>query len=284
MEIKILTFDLEEWFHVFEDHNNNISSWKTFRRRLPYCIDSILDLLEEFNIKATFFCIGWIAETYPEVIKNIASRNYEIATHSYYHKLAHTQKYNEYKKDLIDSIKILEDLTRYGIKTYRAPGFSVTEDNLWIFDILIENGIERDCSIFPVERRFGGLNRFNLNGPFILKRQTGSLQEFPMNFSRIPLINKKFIFSGGGFFRIIPYSILRSLFSHSDYVMTYFHARDFDKGQPFNELAFQRRMKSRVGVDQSLDKLKKILGEFKFFDVAEASQLIDWDKAKQIEI
>lgn len=282
MKVNILTFDLEEWFHVFQDHNNNITKWHTLKKRLPGSIDIILNLLSEFNIKATFFCIGWVAQTYPEIVRNIADLNYEIGSHSYYHRLAHSQNYSEFNKDFVDSLRALEYLTGSKVKSYRAPGFSINDSNLWVFDILIENGIENDCSIFPLKRKFGGFKNFKINEPFILKYNDNNIKEFPM--SSFNFLNTNIVFSGGGFFRLLPYWLIRSMMKNSKYVMTYFHPRDFDPHQPFKQLSFFRRIKSSIGCKYSFNKLSKMLEHFNFTDISGASELINWGKAKVIEI
>ncbi len=231
--MNILTFDLEEWFHVFEEHNNTEHSvWDTFEKRLPQTIDHLLHLLKENDVKATFFCIGWLVRKYPEIIKKIDSLGFEIGSHSDLHKLAHTQTPIEFDLDLRSSIDSIEQLIGKKVEYYRAPGFSITQENLWAFDSLVKNGILYDSSVFPVKRKFGSLKGMPSNKPFIIEKNGTFLREFPMNSHNI--FNKEIIFSGGGFFRMLPYQVIKSLMSKSSYVMTYLHPRDFDNEQPFN--------------------------------------------------
>lgn len=277
--MNILTFDIEEWFHVFENHNNSSESdWQTFEKRLPYAMDSLLALLQERKIKATFFCIGWVVRQYPEIIKKIDSLGFEVASHSDLHKLAYTQTYKEFGNDLRCSIDSIEQLIGKKVESFRAPGFSITQENLWAFDVLVNNGILYDSSVFPIERKIGGLKGMPLNKPFIIENNNTFLKEFPMNSAN--LFGKQIVFSGGGFFRIIPYKIIESLVAKSDYVMTYLHPRDFDNKQPFNTLSLSRHIKSRIGTKYSLNKLDKLLKDFSFTDMREASEKVDWDKAE----
>lgn len=277
--MNILTFDIEEWFHVFEDHNNTSDSeWLTFEKRLPKTMDSLFDLLKENDVKATFFCMGWVVRQYPELIKKIDALGFDIGSHSDLHKLAYTQTRKEFDLDLKCSIDSIEQLIGKKVESYRAPGFSITQDNLWAFESLVENGILYDCSVFPIERKIGGLKGMPSNKPFIIENNGTFLKEFPMN--SYDILNKQIIFSGGGFFRMLPYPLIKSLVSKSDYVMTYLHPRDFDNEQPFETLSFSRAMKSRIGTKHSLNKLDKLLKEFRFVDVKQAAEKVDWDNAE----
>jgi polysaccharide deacetylase family protein (PEP-CTERM system associated) len=277
--MNILTFDIEEWFHVFENHNNSLESdWQTFEKRLSHSMDSILSVMQENNVKATFFCIGWVVRQYSEIIKKIDSLGFEIGSHSDLHKLAYTQTPLEFDNDLKCSVDSIEQLIGKKVISYIAPGFSITQDNLWAFESLIKNGILYDSSVFPLERKVGGLKGTPANKPFIIESNGAFLREFPMN--SFNLYNKQIVFSGGGFFRILTYQIIKSLVKKSEYVMTYLHPRDFDNKQPFDTLILSRHLKSRIGTKKSLSKLDKLLKNFKFTDMKQASEMVDWDKVE----
>ena len=135
--MKFITFDIEDWFHILDHPETaNPSSWDKFESRIDHGVGLILDLMDKHDLKGTFFCLGWIAEKYPHIIKRIDAAGHHIGTHSYYHQLAYEQTEDEYRKDLSDSIKILSDLTGKTIDAYRAPGFSIKESNLWAFDVM----------------------------------------------------------------------------------------------------------------------------------------------------
>lgn len=277
--MNILTFDIEEWFHVFESHNNTEhSDWDTFEKRLPQTIDFLLNLLIEKDVKATFFCMGWIVRKYPDLIKKIDLLGFEIGSHSDLHKLAFTQTTSEFDLDLKNSIDSIEQLIGKKVVSYRAPGFSITQENLWVFDSLVENGILNDCSVFPLERKIGGLKGMPSNQPFIIENNGTFLKEFPMNSQN--LFNKQIIFSGGGFFRLLPYPVIKSLMKKSNYVMTYLHPRDFDDRQPFQSLSLSRHIMSRIGTKNSLSKLDKLLNDFSFVDIKQASNQVDWENTE----
>ena len=126
-----------------------------------------------------------------------------------------------------------------------------TKANKWAFEILYELGIEIDSSIFPANRSHGGLPSFKSKYPSIISYNGVSLKEFPINYHSI--FNKKIIYSGGGYFRFIPYTAIKKWSKCSDYIMSYFHPRDFDFNQPIiKELSTFRKFKSYVGRTQKV--------------------------------
>jgi peptidoglycan-N-acetylglucosamine deacetylase len=282
--MNILTFDIEEWFHTQFDPNLNIESeWSKYESRIEKNMDMIFQLLEQHNQKATFFCLGWIARKYPNIIKQIDRYGHEIGSHSDMHKLAYLQNRQEYKSDFVTAINSLEDLIGKKVKSYRSPAFSIKKENKWAFEIIIENGIEIDCSIFPSNRDYGGFDGFTEDKPCIINFEEHSIKEFPMN--SFSMLNKSFIFSGGGYFRFFPYWAIKKMMQKSEYVMTYFHPRDFDAGQPMiKELPLHRKFKSYYGLDKSYEKLENLLEEFKFMDLKTAELKIDWTKVNTIKI
>ena len=279
--MNILTFDIEEWFHVrfeneFLDDSKLLDS---FPKRLDLNMKIILDLLDDHNQKATFFCLGWVAREYPHIVKEIDARGHEIGCHSDVHKLLYNFTKEEFEDDLNKALKSIEPLINKKIELYRAPAFSIINKNKWVFDILYKYGIRVDCSIFPAKRDFGGINDFYSSKPSIIETtEKNILKEFPINLFRTKI--KDIVFSGGGYFRLLPYFIIKIMMSRSDYVMTYFHPRDFDKGQPIMKgLTLSRTFKSYYGIKSSRKKLNKLLKDYDFMCVGDAVNSIKWDEA-----
>ena len=126
--MKILTFDIEDWFHILDNNETkSISEWSKFDSRLKLEMDFIYDILDKSKQSATFFIVGWIAEKYPEIIREISDRGFEIGSHSHLHQLVYEQDKKTFYNDVEKSIKTLEDCTGKKIKTFRAPGFSITK-------------------------------------------------------------------------------------------------------------------------------------------------------------
>ena len=280
--MNILTFDIEEWFHILDNESTKSEKeWSNFSYRLDANMDKIFELLDKHDQKATFFCLGWVAREFPHIIKKIDSLGYEIATHSDLHQLAYEQNEHDFKEDLKRSIHSIESITSKKIISYRAPGFSIKQENKWVFESLIEEGIKIDTSIFPAKRSHGGFEEFGYAQPAWIDINGKKLKEFPINL--YPLFGQNLIFSGGGYFRLIPYPLLRSFMKKSDYVMTYLHPRDFDEAQPMIEnLSLVRKFKSYYGLSGALPKLEKLITDFEFIDLAEANNRINWNDTKEI--
>ena len=273
----ILTFDVEEWFHLIDnDSTKTIKEWSQYESRIHANMDRIFNFLEKTNRKATFFCLGWIVEKYPDVICDIVNRGYEIGSHSRMHQLVYEQKPKDFQTDLEFSIKTMEDITGKKVKYFRAPGFSIREDNKWAFEIMASLGIEVDCSIFPAVRSHGGFPSYTNPSPSILNYKGITLKEFPINY--VSYFGKPFIFSGGGYFRLVPYPLMRYWTKKSDYIMSYLHPRDFDYTQPvIKELSLFREFKSYVGLKGASGKLEHWLTDFEFIDIGTAIKTINWD-------
>jgi len=262
---KYLTFDLEDWFHILDNPKTaNPEQWIEFPSRIEITLEPILKLCDRYDIKATFFCLGWIAEKYPHLIKRIYEKGHHIGTHGYAHQLVYKQTPEEFREDLRKSIDILESIVDISVKAYRAPGFSITSKNLWAFDILYEEGIRYDSSIFPALRSHGGMPGLKVQMPFKLVTPMGfELHEYPL--SVVKLFGFYIPYSGGGYFRLLPRQLLAILFKNSEYQMTYFHPRDFDAKQPLipGMTAF-RRFKSYYGIRRCEGNLEFILKQNKF--------------------
>jgi peptidoglycan-N-acetylglucosamine deacetylase len=280
--MKILTFDIEEWFHILDnDATKTEAEWEGFESRIHGNMDKIHGMLGDQ--KATFFCLGWVARKFPEVLKEIDRIGHEIATHSDLHQLAYEQNRQTFEQDLERSIKSIEDVIGKKVRAYRAPGFSLMEQNKWVFEVLMKNGIEIDASIFPAERSHGGFAQFGHAEPCWIDIDGMRMKEFPINLSSFA--GKNLIFSGGGYFRLFPFSMLDIMTKNSDYVMTYFHPRDFDAEQPMVPgLNFVRKFKSYYGLKGCLSKLDKLIKKYEFVDIRTAEASIDWEKAKVVNL
>jgi len=282
--MNILTFDIEEWFHILDNESTKtINEWKNYEVRIHTNMERVFSILKKSNCKATFFCLGWIAEMYPEIIKEIVANGYEIGTHTRMHQLIYEQTPQEFSHDLEHSVKTLEDLTGQKVKYFRAPGFSIREDNKWAFEIMAQQGIEVDSSIFPAPRAHGGFPSYKEPVPSILKYNGIELKELPINYHSIA--GKSIIFTGGGYFRLFPYAFIKRWTKQSNYVMSYLHPRDFDATQPIIQgLSKLRVFKSYTGLKGAQNKLEQWISDFEFIDIESAIKKIDWDNMPVVEL
>src|SRR5258705_7477494 len=280
----ILTFDIEDWFHLLE-HKETVdeNQWSQFEPRIARNTDLILDCLAEARVKATFFWLGWVARAHPEVIRKIHAAGHDIGSHSNKHQPVHQLTPQQFREDLLSSIKLLEDLTGKKVRGYRSPGFSITRECTWAFSILAENGIEFDSSIFASRHAHGGFSDYCAMEPVLVEHGGLRLKQFPV----VPgvLCAHRINFSGGGYFRLLPYPLIRHLMAKSQYAMTYFHPRDFDPDQPLvPKLPPFRIFKSYVGLRSSLQNFKQLLKDFNFIDIATADANINWTAQPRLHL
>lgn len=282
--MRILTFDIEEWFHILNHAPTKTEKqWQNFESRIKGNTERILSMLHEHQQQATFFIIAWIAEKYPEVVRDIIRARHEIGIHTYSHQLIFEQDKKSFREDIHRASGILSDIAGEQVKMYRAAGFSIRRDTLWALDVLMEEGIEIDSSVFPVTRLHGGFQGFPSHKPCIIHSRGMELKEFPVNTTGI--LGWKFVFSGGGYFRTLPYAWIRRMTRQSDYVMTYFHPRDFDVEQPLvPDLPLYRKFMSYYGIKDNQDKLVRWLKEFDFTDISTSNREIIWEKQPKIDL
>lgn len=280
--MKILTFDIEDWYNC--DFITADFDWDKHEVRIYESVDRILDEMAARNLKGTFFCLGWLAEKHPEVIRKIHLHGHHIGCHSYQHELSFRFDREGFKKDTKKAKNLIEGVIGEPINVFRAPGFSITEQNVWALEVLAELGFEYDCSLFPAKHDYGGFTSYGKAEPVVIKLANGLLlKEFPMNIHYV--LGRNIVFSGGGFFRFFPYRLIKYWTSRSSYLMTYFHPRDFDPNQPvIKSLPFMRKFKSYVGLSTSFGKFQKLLNDFEFLSIREANQTIDWEKVRIIEL
>lgn len=282
--MNILTFDVEEWFHLLDySATKKEEQWKKYEVRIHENMERIFRILEETDTKATFFIIGWIAKTYPEIVRRIAEK-YEIGSHTMTHQLVWQQTPSEFRQDVDASIKLLQDITGKPVKYFRAPGYSIRRSEAYAFETLADLGIEIDCSVFPAKHAHGGMPGFPTAGPCIVDYNGIKMKELPISLGKVA--GKNIIYSGGGYFRLFPYSLIKRLTkSNEAYNMAYIHPRDLDAGQPILEgLTLTRRFKAYVGRKGAEAKLRKYLTDFKFTDIATVNKEIDWDNAQIIKL
>lgn len=280
--MNILTFDVEEWFHLLDnDSTRSAEQWERYEIRIYENVERILRVLEETDTRATFFIIGWVARKYPDLVRRI-SEKYQIGSHTMNHRLVWQQSREDFRKDVADSIHLLEDVTGKKVECFRAPGFSIRESEAWAFEVLADLGIQYDCSVFPARHAHGGMVSYPYATPGIIRYEGAEIKEFPVSFKR--LFDRHIIFQGGGYFRLFPYPLIRRWArENEDYFLSYIHPRDLDAGQPvIAGLSPTRRFKSYVGLKGTETKLRKFLTDFQFTDIATADAATDWTNAPMI--
>jgi len=271
-----MTVDVEDYFQVsaFAAHIPR-ESWESIPCRVEKNIDRIIALLDERQAKATFFTLGWIAERYPAMVKNIVSNGHELASHGWAHQRVSDQKPDEFLDDIIRSKALLEDISGQKVLGYRAPSFSIGSSTLWALDLLEEAGYRYSSSIYPIQHDHYGMPdapRFAF-----YPKNNGGLLELPV--TTVRLFKRNIPAGGGGYFRLWPYAFSRWLLQRINHLekhsaIFYFHPWEIDYEQPrqqginaktrFRHYFNLRHMEKRVKAltrDFSWDRMDRIFLE-----------------------
>ena len=262
--VNALTVDVEDYFQVsaLAPHVPR-SEWSSRECRVEQNIDRILAMLDEHATKATFFTLGWIAERYPGIVRQIVSAGHEIASHGYGHERASDQTPESFYSDIHVAKLVLEGLSGAAVKGYRAPSFSIGENNLWAFECLERAGYLYSSSIYPVKHDHYGMPDAPRHA-----HKRGSLLEIPPTTLR--MFDKNWPASGGGFFRLLPYNISAWMIRHINTTenlsaVFYFHPWEIDANQPrVQGVSAKTKFRHYVNLDKMEGKLRRLLTDFKW--------------------
>ena len=262
----ILSVDVEDYFHV-EAFADTVapSTWGQYPSRVEANTHRLLDLFDEFDAKATFFVLGWIAERHPGLIREIVVRGHELACHSYWHRVIYRLSPHEFWEDACRSKHVIEQAAGIAIKGYRAPNYSVTSKSLWALDILAETGFSYDSSIFPIRHDIYGIPdapRF----PFRITTRSGSLVEYPITTFRF--VGSNLPVGGGGYLRILPFWYTRLGLNRAEKEglprIIYVHPWEIDPEQPRLQGCARSRFRHYTNLRKTYDRLRFLLGQGKF--------------------
>lgn len=264
-----MTVDVEDYFHVsgFERQIRR-EDWPNFESRVERNTFRLMELLAVFDVCATFFVLGWVAERFPRLVKAIDRAGHEIACHGYNHQLLYRFTRAEFLQDLLRAKGLLEDLTGRPIIGYRAPSFSVTADSLWALDVLTEANFRYDSSIFPIRRdRYGIPN--SPRAPHVIRNGANgiNLVEFPP--STVRVLGLSVPVGGGGYLRLFPprlvhWAIRRLNVLERIPAIVYIHPWELDPDQPRLGGPWFSRFRHYVNLDKTAERLRGLLSEFRF--------------------
>lgn len=260
-----LTIDVEDYFQVsaFAPHIAR-SEWNTRECRVERNINCILEMLARHDTKATFFTLGWIAERYPQLVRQIVQQGHELASHGYGHERASDQTEEVFFADVHLAKIVLEDLADSEVNGYRAPSFSIGTDNLWAFDCLARAGYRYSSSIYPIRHDHYGMP----NSPRFAHEVRPGLMEIPITTLRV--LNRNLPSSGGGYFRLLPYALSRWMLNRvntddREPGIFYFHPWEIDTEQPrIAGISRKTRFRHYVNIDRMEGRLNQLLRDFKW--------------------
>jgi polysaccharide deacetylase family protein (PEP-CTERM system associated) len=269
--LNALTIDVEDYFQVnaFARHVRR-DEWDSFPLRVDGNTRRILDLLDSFSIKATFFILGWIAERCPELVVEIHRRGHEIACHGYGHELIYQIGPDRFRADVRRSKSILENLCGERVNGYRAPSYSITKKSLWALDILVEEGFTYDSSIFPVIHDTYGISDA-LRFPSSIRCGSGTIREFPLTTLpfRIAGREHRLPIAGGGYLRLFPSRLIgrwieRINRREKQPTVLYFHPWEIDPRQPRIRSSLKSRFRHYLNLHKTEGKVRDLLSGFRF--------------------
>lgn len=275
--LNILTFDVEEWYQAnypglkmkpenFEDIN------------LEENIRRLLELCRQHQAKATFFIIGTTAEKYPRLIPMIKAGGHEIACHGYRHNLIYDLSPTEFEIELNRALQILESQVGEKIIGFRAPSWSIRKDMAWFFQILEKTGLVYDSSLFPLKTFLYGEKGVDPKPHFI-----GQLLELPPSIITFSLF--KIPFSGGFYFRVLPYFMIKlgikKLNQDGLPAIVYLHPREIDPNSPRLPLPLKPRFIHYFGIKKGLAKLQTLLQDFRFTSIRDYFGFSSFDKGSR---
>ena len=258
-----ISVDVEDWYQSTIDATAPLSD------RFRCSTRKVLDALAATEVKATFFVLGLAAEKDPEVVRQIASARHEVQSHGYGHVEAFKLSPQEFRQDLLRAKGLLEDLTGGAIFGYRAPSFSIDERTPWAMDVLAETGHRYDSSVFPIKMSRYGVDGYPPEPRIVTTPQGRRIVEAPL--ACFHWLGKRLPAGGGGYFRLLPYPVIRRAFRQLDRLgrpgVIYFHPYEYDGTEMSSfraEVSWVVRLHQGLGRKGFGGKIDKLMRDFRF--------------------
>jgi polysaccharide deacetylase family protein (PEP-CTERM system associated) len=259
-QVNAMSIDVEDWFQVSAFKNQiNRNDWDQLECRVAANTEAILLALEQAQIKATFFTLGWVAQRYPATIKAIVDAGHELASHGYGHQMVTELSRDEFRTDLLKAKHVLEQTGGVRVVGYRAPSFSIGRDNLWAHDVLLETGHQYSSSIYPIKHDLYGMPE----APRFAHFRPNGLLEIPA--TSVRLWSRNFPASGGGFFRLYPSWLSDQIIRRINQVdnqpaVFYCHPWEFDPLQPrVNQASLKSKFRHYLNLKKQMPRFQKLL-------------------------
>jgi len=264
----IMSVDVEDYFMV-EAFARSVarSSWPEWSSRVVANTHRVLDLFDQYQVKGTFFFLGWVADKFPRLVRDVHARGHELACHSYWHRTVYSLTPEEFRRDTRAAVRAIENAAGVKVRGYRAPSWSITRDCMWALDILAEEGFSYDSSIYPIFHDLYGVpggERF----PHELKCKNGrALKEYPP--ATVRLFGQNLPGAGGGYLRILPMAYTRWVFrkfeqEYGERVVVYIHPWELDPQQPRVKEKIKSRLRHYTNISGMEKRLENLLQRHDF--------------------
>lgn len=262
-----LSVDVEDWFQVgaFERVIER-DEWSGLDDRVDRNVREILDMLDESGVKATFFTLGWVAQRHGPLLREIASRGHELASHGWDHQRVFTMDRESFGADIARARKEIEDASGAQVTGYRAPSFSIDRRTPWAYMELAEQGYAYSSSVAPIQHDHYGwpeAPRFAFK-----PLPWNELLEIPV--TTAVFAGKRLAAGGGGFFRVLPYAFSRWAIRQVNRqerrpAIFYFHPWEIDPGQPRVAGApLKSRLRHYTNLELMAPKLRQLIDDFEW--------------------
>ena len=260
-----MTIDVEDYFHVsaFASHIAP-EAWDRMPCRVERNVDAILAMLDQHKTHATYFMLGWVAERYPGLVRRIVEQGHELASHGYAHQRATEQSRQEFRQDITRAKALLEDISGVAVQGYRAPSFSIGHGNLWTLECLSETGYRYSSSIYPIHHDHYGMP----GAPRFAFHPEGGRGLLELPVTTVRLFNRNLPAGGGGYFRLLPYSVSRWCLQRVNTVdrqpcIFYFHPWEIDPAQPrFRGAGARAKFRHYLNLHRTEARLRRLLADF----------------------
>ena len=264
------TVDVEDYFHVGAFASTiKPEDWSAYDCRVVRNTHTVLQIAEDTRTKGTFFILGWVAERYPDLVREIRDAGHEIGCHSHNHQLVYELGPDRFRADLVRSRDVIQDIIGDAVCAYRAPSFSITNKSLWALEILVQEGFDTDSSIYPIRHDRYGIPTAPL-APHVIKTPSGTIQEFP---GMVYQFGPRIPVGGGGYLRLLPWQMTRRMLNgvraQKRPMNVYIHPWEFDPDQPRIPASLKSRFRHYQNLKTTATKIRNMLTEFRLTTMTE---------------
>jgi polysaccharide deacetylase family protein (PEP-CTERM system associated) len=268
--VNAMTVDVEDYFQASAfDRLVSRPSWSARESRVVANTRRLLEFFARHQVRGTFFILGWVAERFPALVREIASGGHELASHGYHHQLIYTLTPDQFRDDVRRAKAAIEDAGGCRVRGYRAPSFSIVRSSLWALDVLIEEGHAYDASVFPIHHDRYGIPDAPRTA-HLIKRGAGAIVEIPASTVRIGRANLPI--AGGGYFRLLPYAATKWGISRvnaaGEPVVFYIHPWEIDAAQPRLPVSRLTALRHYSNLGETIARLERMVHDFAFDTIA----------------
>jgi polysaccharide deacetylase family protein (PEP-CTERM system associated) len=286
--VNVVSVDVEDYFHaeVFSEVVER-SRWDSYTSRVEVNTRRLLELLATFDVHGTFFILGWVAERFPSLVREIAANGHELACHSYWHRLIYKLSPRDFRDDTLRAKNVIEQISGQAVNGYRAPTYSIVDDSVWALEILAELGFSYDSSIYPIRHDRYGMP-WTPRMPFRFETPCGPITEFPITTFR--LRGQNMPVGGGGYLRLLPMLYtqlgLKQVRKEGLPIVIYIHPWEIDPEQPRLPIKLTSRLRHYTNLARMYERFTNVLQEASYTSFREsglANLAKDYDFYGQVQ-